>query len=292
MELDGLPFPDDIADRHAAGAAVRPDQVSYQKIAPLEPIVVLINDDTDVQGSVGDSSFLLAERLKGSLEAVQRRGTTQLVNHISLSLRHDVALPDRPAALRHHGADAYGARHRDPDQSAFIHLIIEQHAVLAQIVPPSGQPPDRGRPGAAVRHECQHLVHRRRKGIGQQEEDRRFRPSADMVRPFGHREHLFLLLLGERRSQGGQMGSREPCRPQGHGGRAFDLFCACDHPFSGAPQQHAWPEHLADRGGQLFGPLGIMGGEEQTCQVGSARPQPASCSLCDGPACQGRLGVS
>ena len=48
MKLDSLPFPHDVANRHAAGGAIRADQVSHEKITPLEPVPMFIDDDAEM----------------------------------------------------------------------------------------------------------------------------------------------------------------------------------------------------------------------------------------------------
>ena len=60
MKLDRLPFPHDVANRHAAGGAIRADQVSHEEITPLEPVAVLVNEQTEMQSPVRTVLFLTA----------------------------------------------------------------------------------------------------------------------------------------------------------------------------------------------------------------------------------------
>src|SRR5207247_2795020 len=53
LELHGLPDPDVVGDRQAAGLLVDPDQVADQEVPALELALVLVNDDPQVQCALG-----------------------------------------------------------------------------------------------------------------------------------------------------------------------------------------------------------------------------------------------
>jgi hypothetical protein len=67
VELDGLAFLHDIPDRDGSGLLIRSDQVSDEEVAPLEVAPVLIDYNTQMQGTMRIAAVGPPQRLKDIL---------------------------------------------------------------------------------------------------------------------------------------------------------------------------------------------------------------------------------
>jgi hypothetical protein len=67
MELYGLALLHDLTDRNRAGRLVGPQQIPNQKIASLEPVAVLIDDNPKVERPMGSASVFLPQRFEDGL---------------------------------------------------------------------------------------------------------------------------------------------------------------------------------------------------------------------------------
>jgi hypothetical protein len=59
MELDGLAFLDHVPDRDGASLVIGSDEIADQKISPFKASALLVDDNADVQGSVGSATVFL-----------------------------------------------------------------------------------------------------------------------------------------------------------------------------------------------------------------------------------------
>ena len=120
LELHGLADLDLLADRERAGRLVDAEQVADEEVAALEVETVLVDDETDVQPLAHELAVLVARGLNNLLQPVHRGLTGELVHEVALGARDRERLADRPAALRHDGADRHvvGAHHRDRTASS------------------------------------------------------------------------------------------------------------------------------------------------------------------------------
>jgi hypothetical protein len=108
MKLDGLSLLNDIADGYRSCLLVRSDEIPDKEIASLEMTPMFVDHDADVQRSMGLSALGCLERLKGILEALERRFPAELVNEIVIGLGDHESFTDRAAALRNDCSNSDG----------------------------------------------------------------------------------------------------------------------------------------------------------------------------------------
>lgn len=96
MKLDRLAFLNDIADRDRPRASIRAEQIPNEKISPLKPIPMFVDNNAEVEGSL---PILIRQGLEHGLQSLQCRQAAQLVNEIVLGPGHDKPLADQTASL-------------------------------------------------------------------------------------------------------------------------------------------------------------------------------------------------
>jgi hypothetical protein len=71
VELHGLAFLNDVANRDGSGLLIRSDEVPNEEVASLEMTPMLIDHDSQVQRAVGIAALGSSQRLEDVLEPFQ-----------------------------------------------------------------------------------------------------------------------------------------------------------------------------------------------------------------------------
>jgi hypothetical protein len=137
MELYGLALLHDLTDRNRAGRLVGPQQIPNQKIASLEPVAVLIDDNPKVERPMGSASVFLPQRFEDGLQPFQRRDPSKLMDQVPFRLRHHKPVADQPASLGDDGPNINRPGEADTDQSTIEYLIVENQPIHAGLMPAS-----------------------------------------------------------------------------------------------------------------------------------------------------------
>jgi Glu-tRNA(Gln) amidotransferase subunit E-like FAD-binding protein len=131
VELHGLAFLHDIANRNGSGLLIRSDEVPNQEITPLEMTAVLIDHDAQMQRAVRIAALGSSQRIKDVLEALQGRDAAELIYEVLLSPCHDKPFADRTTALRRHGPDSDRSRELHPHNTSVKDLVIEKKSIFS-----------------------------------------------------------------------------------------------------------------------------------------------------------------
>jgi hypothetical protein len=99
MELYGLPFLHNIADRNGSGLLIRSDEIPNEKVASLEMTRVLIDHDTQMHRTVRIPALRFSKRFKDVLETRQGRDTAEFINKVLLRPSHNKPLTNRTTPL-------------------------------------------------------------------------------------------------------------------------------------------------------------------------------------------------
>ena len=99
LELDGLPFLDDIPNDNGSALLVGSDQITNEKISARELRAVLVHGDTDMESPLSLGTFIRVEMFKDRLQTMQGRNSTELLNDVVLRLGYDKSIADGTATL-------------------------------------------------------------------------------------------------------------------------------------------------------------------------------------------------
>jgi hypothetical protein len=131
VELHGLAFLHDIADRDGSSLLIRSYEVPNQEVAPLEMTAMLIDHDSQMQRAVRIATLGSPQRFKDVLEAFQGRDAAELKNEVLLCPGDDKPFADGTAALRCHGPDSDRSRELHPHNTFVKDLVIEKESIFS-----------------------------------------------------------------------------------------------------------------------------------------------------------------
>src|ERR1041385_5491098 len=99
MELYGLPFLHNIADRNGSGLLIRSDEIPNEKVAPPEMTGGPIHPDPQMHPQLRLPALRFAKRFKDVLGTRQGRHTAEFINKVLLRPSHNKPLTNRTTPL-------------------------------------------------------------------------------------------------------------------------------------------------------------------------------------------------
>ena len=115
VELEGLADLDTVGDGDRAGVRVGPEQAPDQEVAPVEAVLVLVDDLADLEAAAAEQLLLvLVEAGQHLAQPVDRGPAAQLVDDVALAPGDGERRAHRAAALADHGPDVHGPTRATP----------------------------------------------------------------------------------------------------------------------------------------------------------------------------------
>ncbi len=271
LKLNGLSFLDDVADDDGAGLLIGSEQVADQKIPSGELRALFIHRDTDMQCPLCLGAFIAAELSEHRLQTMQGGDSAEFLNYVVLRLRDDEAVADRATALRNDGANRDVAGQGDPDQSVGVHVIVEEQAILAEILTTPGQSTQCTGAGVVLLEDGQYVLHGCGEGIGKEHHNGGGVSDVVHLRPITQRE----LIMDARTRKPQRMGdhSRQMCCPESGCRSRFDFPSCGDDSLACAADQGGWGQYSTDGRCEGLGLVGMLGRNEEESHVNSRRAQ-------------------
>src|SRR5687767_6556680 len=131
LELHGLAFLDEIANRESASFLIRSDEIAHEKISAFEAAPMLIHGYADMQGTMGIPTLRPFQRLEHLLQPSQRWSPAEFKDHILLRPRNDIAFSDGAAPLRDYRSDRNGTGQLHADQPSIENFSVSEEPVFS-----------------------------------------------------------------------------------------------------------------------------------------------------------------